>query len=104
MPQDSDKTDKWSAMFNKGKAPVDPVVSQDEEVPEEDTDIVLSAVQCARCATGHRNVQFHTFKLPGAFTHWALGPRTEEPMLLKLEEAALQKQTDRASDCGGDVH
>jgi hypothetical protein len=90
MPQESEKPDKWSAMFNKGNAPVEPVVTEDEPVPA-DTDIIISAVQCARCGSCHRQVQFHKFTMPGAFTHWALCPKNDEPMLLKLEEADLLK-------------
>lgn len=90
MPQGSDESqDKWSAMFKKGVAPKAALPFEDEPVPEDETEIVIKVLNCSRCFHKHTDMVFHRFTKPSTSgTHWALCPRTDEPMLLTLEEAS----------------
>lgn len=46
------------------------------------TDLYLDIVKCSRCNGDHKHLKFKQFKnCVSQFTHWALCPTTEEPML-----------------------
>ena len=51
---------------------------------------VPKLTNCARCGGQHKNLEFTQLKRPVAvlvatFTHWALCPKTKEPILLREE-------------------
>lgn len=44
---------------------------------------------CARCEANHMNLTFQTFRIPVhedgcLFTHWAMCPTTQEPILMRF--------------------
>jgi len=41
--------------------------------------------RCARCGQNHNALVFHRLTNPSAYTHWAMCPITNEPILLQFE-------------------
>lgn len=104
MPEESETPapDKWSQMFKKAPdvrysgAPLEP--SEDDEVVPL-TEVVLDVVQCPRCDYKHTEVVYHKFTRPVKhFTHWAVCPRTDEPIFIYLEQGETKppKTPDRS--------
>lgn len=46
--------------------------------------------RCARCGQDHEGLEFRLFDRPcGEWTHWAMCPVTQEPILCRIEESPL---------------
>lgn len=53
------------------------------------TEFFTSIINCARCKGAHEKLEFKKFRNPievetHVFTHWALCPTTEEPIVLEV--------------------
>jgi len=45
--------------------------------------VTVSIARCARCGQNHKNLIFKRFESPpDEWTHWALCPKTGEPILM----------------------
>jgi len=52
---------------------------------EQDAIEVTSIRNCARCGCSHDKLTFMKLKKPsGEFTHWAICPQSEQPIMMKI--------------------
>jgi hypothetical protein len=87
--------------FNSCSDPFDVVeigckIERIEKELEKEEKITTDIKYCARCGEDHGGLQFVRFKHPcGEFTHWAMCPKMQEPILLRRAESDVHIEEDK---------